>query len=195
MSATPGAKNEYSRGNEASRGRSEAGSGPAWRPERRHSRQLAERASGLILAGTLLAALLLLASEFTTLYQAHIASRSTPIQSVTVGSHNSYALVPIAVLAAAFGVGLRRSGSRLLLLGIGILGLVALLIALLHDLPDAHAVGLARHNSVSATTTPSIGLYLETLGGILLIAVSGLGLALAGSPRGGSQRGPRDPQY
>jgi hypothetical protein len=97
----------------------------------------------------LLVVLLLVAAEFATLYQAVIATRSTPIESVTVGSHNSYALIPIALLAAAFGIALRRSGTRLLLSGIGLLGLVALLIALLHDLPDAHAVGLADHNSVN----------------------------------------------
>jgi hypothetical protein len=195
MSATPGAKNEYSRGNAASSGRLGPGegsaegsgqgpaSGPAWRAERRRSREVSSRASGLILAATLLAALLLVAAEFATLYQAHIATKSTPIESVTVGSHNSYALIPIALLAAAFGLALRRSGARLLLVGIGILGLVALLIALLHDLPDAHAVGLADHNSVNATTTAGVGLYLETLGAILLIAAAGLGLALAGIPR------------
>lgn len=183
MSATPGARNEYSRGNEGSKGAYEAGSGPVLRAERHRSRALGRGASGVILAGTLLAALLLVAAEFTTLYQAHLSTKSAPIKSVTAGSHNSYAMVPIAVLAAAFGLGVRRTGSRVLLLGIGILGVVALLLALLHDLPDAHAVGLANHNSVTATTTPSIGLYLETLGGILLIAMGGLGLGLAGSSR------------
>lgn len=138
----------------------------------------------LVLVGALLAALLLAAAEFTTLYQAHLATKSTPIESVTTGSHNSYAMIPIAVLAAAFGIAVRRTGSRLVMLGIGLLGLVALLIALLHDLPDAHAVGLARHNSVVATTTPSVGIYLETLGAIFLIAVSGIGLALVGWARG-----------
>jgi hypothetical protein len=199
MSATPGAKNEYSRGNAASSGRlgpaqsaasgpgaapaAGPAAGPAWRRERRRSREVSSRLSGLILSATLLAALLLLAAEFATLYQAHLATKSTPIKSVTVGSHNSYALIPIALLAAAFGLALRRSGTRVLLAGIGLLGLVALLIALLHDLPDAHAVGLADHNSVNATTTAGVGLYLETLGAILLIAAAGLGLVLAGVPR------------
>ena len=203
MSATPGAKHEYSRGNAASSGRLEpaqgaasgpgqgaasgpgsASSGPAWRGRRRRSREVSSRLSGLILSATLLAALLLVAAEFATLYHAHIATKSTPIKSVTVGSHNSYALIPVALLAAAFGLALRRSGARLLLVGIGLLGLVALLIALVHDLPDAHAVGLADHNSVNATTTAGLGLYLETLGAILLIAAGGLGLVLAGIPRG-----------
>ena len=197
MSATPGARNEYSRASAASKGRFEPGSGPAWRAERRRSREVSNRVSGLILTATLLAALLLVAAEFATLYHAHIATRSAPVKSVTVGAHNSYALIPIVLVAAAFALALRRSGSRLLLLAIGLLGLVALLIALLHDLPDAHAVGLANHNSVSATTTPGLGLYLETLGAILLIAAGGLGLALAGLPRrppsGGARRAARPP--
>lgn len=183
MSAAPGARDEYSRGNAASRGGFGAGSGPAWRGARRLSKPMAPGASMLILIGALVGAALLVAAEFTTLYQAHLASKATPFDSVTAGSHNSYAMIPIALLAAAFGIVVRRTGSRLVLVGIGILGLVALLLALLHDLPDAHAVGLAQHNSISATTTPGVGLYLETLGAILLIATSGIGLVLAGIPR------------
>ena len=85
-----------------------------------------------------------------------------------------------------------RGGNRFALLGVGLLGVVALVIALLHDLPDTHAVGLANNNRVSATTTPGIGLYLETLGAILLIATSGLAFMTLGSPtrrRQGGRRG------
>lgn len=137
----------------------------------------------LILAGTLLAALLLIVAEFTTLYQAHLANRPTPIQSVTAGSHNSYAMIPIALVAAGLAVAVWRTSSRAALLAIGLLGVVALLIAVVGDLPDAHAVGLAENNSVSATTTPNAGLYAETFGAILLIATSGLGFAILGVPR------------
>ena len=137
----------------------------------------------MVLAGAVVGSLLLVVAEFTTLYQAHLATRVTPIQSVTAGSHNSYAMIPIAVLAAALAVAAWRAGSRPALLAVGVLGVVALLIALLGDLPDTHAMGLADNNRDSATTTPKAGLYIETLGAILLIATSGLAFMLIGPPR------------
>ena len=182
MSATPGATNEYSRGTEGSRGGFGGDSGPTWRAGGRRSAALEPGSSRLIFAAALAGTLLLIVAEFTTLYQAHIATKLAPIQTVTAGSHNSYAMVPIALVAAAFGLLVWRSGNRLALLGLGVLGVVALLIALLHDLPDTHAVGLADNNRVSATTTPGVGLYLETLGAILLIATSGLAFMTLGSP-------------
>jgi D-arabinose 1-dehydrogenase-like Zn-dependent alcohol dehydrogenase len=93
------------------------------------------------------------------------------------------------VIAGAFGLVVWRTGSRLALLGIGGLGLVALAIALLHDLPDTHVIGLASHNSVEATTTAKAGLYMETLGAVLLIANSVLAFLLVGLPgvRGGRE--------
>ena len=135
------------------------------------------------MAGALLAALLLIAAEFVTLYRVHLANRAIAIESVTVGSHNSYAMIPIALLAAGLAIAVWRVASRAALLAIGLLGVVALLIALLGDLPDAHAVGLADAYTISATTTAGAGLYMETFGAILLIATSGLAFAMLGFPR------------
>jgi hypothetical protein len=150
-------------------------------------------AGGLILAGTLLAALLLLAAEFTTLYEVHVATSSTPVKSVSGGSNHAYAMVPLALLAAALGVAVARSESRPALLAIGVIGVVALLIALLGDLPDAHATGLAGSPAagyINASATPSAALYMETLGAILLIATCGLGFMMLEPPtragRGGA---------
>lgn len=189
MSATPGATNEYSTGGAGSREAFKGDSGPAWRAGGRPSITLNRTLGRLIFGGAAIGALLLLAAEFTTLYQVHLATRLTPIQSVTAGTHNSYAMIPIAVLAALLGLVAWRSGNRLALLGIGVLGVAALVIALAHDLPDTHAVGLANNNRVSATTTPRAGLYMETLGAILLIATSGLAFMFAGGPRRSRRRG------
>jgi hypothetical protein len=184
VSATPGARSEYSRGSEGSRRAFPTDAGPAWRGARRHSLAIREAHGKVIFGVALIASLLLVAAEFSTLYQAHVSTRAAPIQTVTSGSHNSYAMLPIGGLAAVFGILVWRARSRLALLGIGVLGVVALVIALLHDLPDTHVVGLANHNSVTATTTPGAGLYMETLGAILLIATSGLAFMIAGLPRG-----------
>ncbi len=190
MNTTPGANTEYSRGSGASRGGNGGGSGASARWTGRRNAAADEGGSGLVLAGALIGALLLLVAEFTTLYQVHLATRLNPIQSVTSGSHNSYAMIPIAVLGAALGIGAWRSGSRPALLALGVLGVVALLIALVGDLPDAHAAGLAQQNSISATATPSAGLYMETLGAIVLIATCGLGFLMLGfGSAGASQTG------
>jgi hypothetical protein len=145
-----------------------------------------------ILAGALLGALLLFVAEFTALYEVHSASFASPVRSVGTGSNDTYALVPIALLAAGLGIGTFRSGNRPALLAIGVLGLVALLIALLGDLPDAHRTGYIGSFStrvVNATSSPSAGLYLETLGAVLLIATCVLGFLMLGRPE--PQRRPR----
>lgn len=184
MSATRGAKSEYSRGSGGS-GRDSGGSEP---PFGRRVDQVDRGSGGLIFAGSLLAALLLIVAEFTALYQVHLATSSIPIKSVSGGSNHTYAMLVIGLAAAVLGYGVWRGGSRLGLLALGVLGVVALVIALAGDLPDAHASGLsgsATHGYVNASSTPSAGLYLETLGAVLLIFTCGLGFLLAGAPRPG----------
>jgi hypothetical protein len=196
MNATPGATNEYSRGSGASNGADGAGFGPSRRRIRWGSVIPAGGVGGLIAAGSLLAALLLVVAEFTSLYQVHIATTTTPVESVSGGSNHSYAMIPIALLAAALGIGVRRSGSRPALLAIGVLGVVAVLIALLGDLPDAQATGLAGSAAsryIRASSTPSAGLYMETLGAIILIATCGLGFMMLGPPGRAAGAGGRQP--
>ncbi len=110
-----------------------------------------------ILAGGLLGALLLLVAEFTTLFEVSDGRAGPPVKSVGTGSHHAYALVPIALLAAALAYGVWRVGSRPALLSIGLLAVIALLIGLLGDLPDAHASGLLTNTGgryVSASSSP-----------------------------------------
>jgi hypothetical protein len=180
MSATPGATDKYSRGS----GFSGGDFGPSG-PSFRRRTGLDGGAGAVVLAGSLLAALLLLVAEFTTLYQFHVSTSSALVKSVTSGSNHSYAMVPIALLAAGLGIAAWRTGSRAALAGIGALGIVALLIALVGDLPTAHETGLsgsARTGYVNASSTPSAGLYMETLGAVLLIGTCGLGLMMRSTP-------------
>jgi hypothetical protein len=153
---------------------------------RARSREQAPRSlRGAILAGALLGALLLVVAEFTTLFTVHVQTSSTPIKTVTTGSHHSYALLLIAIVVAVLAFAVWRDTSRPALLAIGLLGVVALLIALLGDLPDAHASGLAGSSTthyVDASSTPSAGLYLETLGAVLLVITCGVGFIALGAP-------------
>jgi hypothetical protein len=138
-----------------------------------------------VLIGGLVGALLLVASEFTTLYEVHTQITRAAIQSVTGGTHNGYAFVPIAVLALLLTYGAARQGSRPALLALGLVGILALVIAVAGDLPDSHKSGLigstATHYT-AANSSAGIGLYLETLGSVVLLVTCGAGFLLAGAP-------------
>ena len=147
-----------------------------------------------ILAGSLLGALLMIVAEFTTLFTIHVETSSRPIKTVTTGPHHSYALLLIALVVAGLAIAVWRDSSRPALLAIGLLGAVALLIALLGDLPDAHATGLAGSSTtryVDASSTPSAGLYLETLGAVVLVITCGVGFIALGSPQRRAQEQPQ----
>ena len=147
------------------------------------------RRSGLfgtaVPAGGALGAALLLVAEFTPLLTVHSSARSGVVATVGTGPHHSFALVPVALLALALAYGVWRTGSRLALLATGVLGLLALLISLLGDLPDARSSGLigsAATRLATASSSPSTGLYLETLGAIVLLITAAAGLLLLGPP-------------
>jgi hypothetical protein len=143
------------------------------------------------MAATLLGALLLVVAEFTTLFTVHVVGVSAPIKSVTTGSHNSYGLILVAVLAVVLAWAAVSTGNRWALVALLAVGIAALLIALVGDLPDAQAsgtVGSVQAGFKNASNKPSAGLYLETLGAIMLMIAGGCGLLL-GAP--GITRGPR----
>jgi hypothetical protein len=181
MNATPPeANSEYSRAALVSGGVSRARSDAAGGPSAGASWVL----SAGILAGGLIGALLLIVAEFTTLFEVRVAASTTIVKTVSTGSHHSYAMAVIAVCAAALAIGAWRTASRPALLAIGILGVAALVIALVVDLPDATASGLVVSSSryANANSTPSTGFYLETLGAVVLMFTSMWGLLLNGPP-------------
>jgi hypothetical protein len=191
MNATPPeAKNEYSRGQAPSEGVSGAPAGPLRTVVPRGASAIRVAVLGAGLGG----ALLLLGAEFTTLFVVRSAASTTPVDTVSTGSHHSYALIPVALLALALTYGASLTRSRPALLALGVLGVIALLIALLGDLPDAQATGLlgsATTRYATASSSPSTGLYLETLGAVALIISSGLGLILLEQPAQKPPRGHR----
>ena len=177
MSAPPEANTEYSRGSEASE------------PVSRLSREHPTRRGKAVLAVALtaaLGALLILVSQFTALYHVHVATSSAPIKTVGTGANHAWAPIPIALLAGGLAFAVYRKASRTALVALVVLGIVTLLIALLGDLPDAHATGIVGSGAsqyAEGSSTPSAGLYMETLGAILLLVSGGIGLLLLGAPR------------
>ena len=181
MSAPPEANTEYSRGSEASEALPAPDSGPS--SERREGPRNALVAVALTAA---LGALLILVSQFAALYHVHVATSSASIKTVGTGANHAWAPIPIALFAAALAYVVYRRGSRTALVALAVLGVVTLLIALLGDLPDAHATGIVGSGASQyseGTSTPSAGLYMETLGAILLLISGGVGLLLVGAPR------------
>jgi hypothetical protein len=147
--------------------------------------------------GALIGGLALLVAEFTTLYTVHAVGRSAAVQTVQGGSNNSYAMIPIALLGVALALAAIGGGGRWALAGLGLVGLVALLIGLIGDLPGAHRTGTLHiaGRYLRGASSPSTGMYLETLGAVILIATAGLGLLLAesrGDPRAKTRVDPPD---
>jgi hypothetical protein len=169
----PEAESEYSRGPEGISGSDRRSGGPSGASGR-----------GLrltLLAAGLIGSLLLLAAEFTPLLKVHTTATRAAVATVQTGSHNSYALIPIGVVTIVLTLLVLRTRNRLALLAGGVLGLVALLIALLGDLPDAQQTGVT-HGFVLAKATPSVGLYLETLGAAVLLLSAAAGLLFLPAP-------------
>jgi hypothetical protein len=134
----------------------------------------------------LVGALLVLVAQFTALYHVHVATSSAPIKTVGTGANHGWAPLPIALVCLPLALAVYRYGSRTALLGLAVLGIATLLIALLGDLPDAHATGLigsGANQYVQAANKAAIGLYLETLGAVLLLVGGGVGFLMLAPAR------------
>ncbi len=192
MSPPSGTRDEYSRKDGASRRARapapvpsrDAFQAPGGAARKRRTRRPLAFPRGLrmtIILGALLGAVLLVVAEFVTLYSVRAQGHAGAVQTIQGGSNNSYAMIPIAALGLILAVVAVRGGGRPALAALGLVGLVGLLIALLGDLPAAHRTGpilLDRHLFLGASS-PSPGMYLETIGAVILIATAGLGLLLS----------------
>lgn len=179
-SSRPEEAYEYSRGPDGHDGDLERQRDPEidWR------RRFQRHRNAVLVAG-MLGALVLIVAEFTPLLDVHAAGHADPVKTVQTGAHHSYALIPIAVLAAALAFSAWRSESRFALLAVGALGLLVVGITLFADLPDAHSSGLVgsfRTGLASASSAPAVGLFLETAGGIVLILTAAAGMLLEPVP-------------
>lgn len=192
MSPPSGTRDEYSRKDGPSRRGRGAAALPfrgtfqpqgtaARRPRERRTLAFPRGLRSAIVVGSVLGAVLLVVAEFVTLYTVRAQGHSAAVQTIQGGSNNSYAMIPIAVLGVVLGIAAVRGGGRPALAALGLVGLVGLLIGLIGDLPASHRTGLIRvagHNVLGASS-PSVGMFLETLGAVILIATAGLGLLLS----------------
>ncbi len=190
MSATPGARSEYSRGSQGPSGDFgglgdvSRGGGPG--PPGRLG-TVPRGASGLVLAGALLGALLLIVAEFTSLYTVH-----TPTGSTTMRSRHGLEprLRDDSDCGAGRPPGVRRLARRRL--G-GDPGHRPARSGRARDRAGRRSSRRApqRRDRPSSTgeRSPSAGLYLETLGAIVLLATLGAVCCWSlGAGHGGASR-------
>jgi hypothetical protein len=127
----------------------------------------------------------LLLATFTTVIQITVGTTTkVPDHDTHLSGWDRHgpALALIALFAAVMVVGALR-GARPAMAALAALGLVALLIAVIGDVPDLDKTGFIGEVYEDASAGPEVGFYLETLGGILLLAAGGIMVAL-GAPEG-----------
>jgi hypothetical protein len=171
------------------------------RPQRRTLRP--ER---LLPFACIVAAVALLASELMTTFELtrnDVAASSTPC-TLDAASRHHFALGVLAVFAIVATVVAVLSGSKPAAIGVAIAGILALLLFLVIDLPDANSVGTLPDSCstepgslLDGKALPRAGFWLELAGSVAL-AVSGVILATLTPTQLAALRpralgGPRDP--
>ena len=76
-------------------------------------------------------------------------------------------IIGLLVFPMVFGAAVGRS--RPAMAAIAVVGLAALLVALIGDAPDIHKTGVFGQNFEDAQADPKSGYYLETLGAVLVL--------------------------
>lgn len=128
-------------------------------------------------------AALLIAAEFTTLYEVVVVTAVPEGGSFAAGPHHGYALGVIGLGIAVMTVGAVLGGSRPAAVAVLVLALAALAIALVADLPDVDETGLIGRTYDAARAEPRAGLYLEIAGGCAALIGAALILIARPEPR------------
>jgi hypothetical protein len=148
---------------------------------------------GAALAGAaFVGAILLIVADLSTLIA--VKTVTVTIKNISGGSHHSYALLILGVFALPMAYGATRRGSRPAMAALIAIGLVALAIMLVVDLPDIHKTGAIGQLYKPASASQSSGLYLETIGAFLLLIAGSAGLFLSSPRRPARPRRERPPR-
>ena len=146
--------------------------------------QLSELLMPALAAAAFAGAVMLVLSDFLTLFAVHTdAGVTVPDGSVKGRENHSFAMVLIGVAALPMAYGAWAGGSRPAMAGLAFLGALAILVALAFDLPDATGTNTLARTFENATGSPKAGFYLETLGAVLLIISGGGRLVLTAPDR------------
>jgi hypothetical protein len=140
---------------------------------------LRERALTIVTVGAIIGAALLVVAELVDLY--HVVSPDGQLvagakATQTGGDHHSYALLVVGLAVLGATLAARWSAQPILAAAVAALGLIALTIVLIGDLPDVTSSGLTQGPLEEAEANPAIGFWLE-LAGAVVVLVAGLALA------------------
>jgi hypothetical protein len=141
------------------------------------------RARLALAAVAVLAAVLLVVSEFLPLYRVLVGALETETRSESGWRNHGFAMLLLGLASLPMLLGALR-GARPAMYALAAIGLIVVVIALTVDLPAAKESGTLRE-SVSyedARAEPAAGFFVETLGGVLLLLAGGL-LLLTAPPR------------
>jgi hypothetical protein len=126
----------------------------------------ASRLERLLPWACLISAGVLFASELMTIFE--LTPRGAePLDDVLARDQHGNAIFVIAGFAIVLTIIAVWAGSRPAALGVAVMGVIALLIFLIVDLPDAGQVGTlddARQSFIDAEAVPQGGFWLEMLG-------------------------------
>jgi hypothetical protein len=147
-----------------------------------------------ILAAALVAAVLLVATEFSTVASVDLANTSCEVIQdsdpaladrceLSGFERNGGSFLLVAALIVAMGVGAGLGGSRPAAVALVVIGAGLLAWALLVDLPVTRETGALGESFAGARAQAGAGLWLEILAGVLAIGAGGLRL-LAQPARG-----------
>jgi hypothetical protein len=153
-----------------------------------HPRAVRWALAALGLAG----AILLVVSEVLPVTHVKVITVVLPDSERTGFDQNSGAMLILGLLALPMLLGAALGASRPAMVAVAAIGVIALLIALLGDLPDVTKTGtIFRERYEDAAAQAQIGFTFEWLGAVLPILSAGLllladfgGRAAAGSPSG-----------
>jgi hypothetical protein len=121
---------------------------------------------------------LLVAAEFSTLYDVRVVTAVPEGGAFSTGGHHGYALLVIAAAIVLMAVGAVIGGSRPAAVAVVVLALGALAIAVFVDLPDVDQTGLIGRTYDAAEAEPRAGLYLEIAGGCVALVGGALVLLM-----------------
>jgi len=131
------------------------------------------------------------ASEFMEIFE-FTPPGGEAIQSSEASDRHNYALLVLAAFALGALLVALLTGSQIAHFAVAAAGVVALLIFLIGDLPDANKIGNLRGESfVDAKAEPQPGFWLELVGSLVLAVC---GIALATMQVGQSSEGARPPE-
>src|SRR5215207_3276977 len=108
---------------------------------------------------------MLIAAEFSTLYDVRVVTAVPEGGSFSAGGHHGYALGVMAAAIVVMAFGAVLGGSRPAAVAVIVLAAAALAIALAVDLPDVHETGLIGRTYDAARDERHAGPYLESASG------------------------------